>query len=206
MKNRLGPGLFAHSLGVEKTAAALAHQWGADLEKARVAAFLHDYGRAYSYEDLEYFAKKMNPPLDEIVFAEPALLHAPVGAWLVKENLGIEDAAVMEAISCHTTGKAEMGKLAKIVYLADLIEPGRHFPGIAKIREIAGKGLDDGVLAAVEHTLLCVLNKGSLIHPDSVCLRNALLLAGLSSGKGGKDGKGDKDGKGGKDGKSGKGG
>ncbi|MGI6097102.1 MAG: bis(5'-nucleosyl)-tetraphosphatase (symmetrical) YqeK [Dethiobacteria bacterium] len=188
LKNLLDLKLFTHSLGVEKTAVMLARRWDADPEKAATAALFHDYGKIFTESELRSYASELGLELDEVTSFEPALLHAPVGAELVRKNFNITDLEVLEAIAFHTTGKPGMGKLAKIIYLADIIEPGRYFFGVSKLREAARKGLDRGVLAAVEHTISYVLGSGSLLHLDSVRLRNSLLKKSFNDyNKGHKD-------------------
>ena len=88
----------------------------------------------------------------------------------------ITDAAVLNAVSCHTTGSPQMSLLARIVYLADFIEPNRDYPGVERLRQEALKDLTGALLAVVEHTISSVLARGLLLHPRSVNFRNQLLL------------------------------
>jgi len=171
--------LYRHAWGVERTAFLLAEKYGVDREKASLAGLLHDYGKPYAAEELMQIARQQRIPLDALTLREPALLHAPVGAWLLKHDLGLRDREILEAVRCHTTGDPKMGKLSRIVYLADAIEPGRYFSGVQHIRELAflhGQ-LEMALLLAVELTIQNVLKKGRLLHSTSLELRNSLILS-----------------------------
>ena len=113
---------------------------------------------------------------DRVARAEPRLLHAPVGAALLPLEMKITDTAVLNAIACHTTGSSRMSLLARIVYLADVIEPSRDYPGVERLRQEAFQDLTGALLAAVENTIGSVLARGLLLHPRSVSFRNQLLL------------------------------
>ena len=97
---------------------------------------------------------------DEDDWGAVALLHALLGAELVREELGIEDEQVLRAVACHTTGEAAMTTLDKVVYLADVIEPGRRFPGVERLRELAWRDLDAAVLAALRGSVADLVRTG----------------------------------------------
>ena len=137
---------------------------------------MHDYGKSFSNERLYRIAVENNLA-DDLSLQEPSLLHAPVGAWLLKWELGIEDGEVLEAVKVHTTGAAGMSLLARIVYLADYIEPGRTHSGAIEIRELAFSDLERALLGAVNLTIKRVLERGRLMHPGSISFRNSLILS-----------------------------
>ncbi|NMB40422.1 MAG: HD domain-containing protein [Firmicutes bacterium] len=174
LKNNTGKDLYQHSLGVEKTAFSLALKHGADSKKASKAGLLHDYAKNFSFEELRSIALE-NDLADEVALQEPALLHAPVGAWLLETELGITDKEILEAVRMHTTGAAGMSLLAKIVYLADFIEPGRTHAGVKKIRKTAFSDLEKALLCAVGFTLGRLLDRKKIIHPNSVFFYNSLV-------------------------------
>ena len=101
-----------------------------------------------------------NNVVDELSLQEQSLLHAPVGSWLLEHELGIDDPEVLYAVKIHTTGAADMTLLAKIIYLADYIEPGRSHPGVDVIRELAFQDFNKALLGAVDSTIKYVLEKG----------------------------------------------
>lgn len=157
----------------------LAGRYDIDAEKAAFAGLIHDYGKLFSHEELLRLAWEHELMQHPIMLQEPALLHAPVGAWLLERDLGLRDREVLEAVSQHTTGAAKMSMLSRIVYLADFIEPGRRFKGVEEVRELAFacKQLEKALLAAVEMTILHVFQRGKMLHKASVEFRNSLILS-----------------------------
>ncbi len=176
LAKELRPARFRHSREVSRTAVRLAERWGADIEKARLAGILHDCARNLKGEALLSCAKEYGLVPSEIELRQSALIHAKLGAHLAERRFGIKDPSVLQAISNHTTGAAQMTALDKIIYLADSIEPGRNYVGVQLIRELAEKDLDAAVLAAFDQGIRFVLDGGGLLHPDTVDGRNFLLM------------------------------
>ncbi len=175
IKTKLDQELFNHSLGVAEAAAKLAQRYGAATDSAYLAGIIHDYGKRFSGQELLKLAQEMNIRLDWITRQEKRLLHAPVGAALIRKELLIDDPDILKAVANHTTGCSGMSKLEKIVYLADYIETGRDYPEVEKIRQIALKDFELALLEAVEFAIRSVLDRKLLLHPDSVAFRNELL-------------------------------
>ncbi len=175
MREKLDRELFDHSLGVADAAAELAERYGADKEKAYLSGIVHDYGKIFTGHELMKLAGQMKITLDRITRREFRLLHAPVGAALIKKELNISDPEILLAVANHTTGRPGMGCLEKVVYLADYIERGRDFPIVHKIRQAAREDLDLALLEAVEFTIRSVLDRRLMLHPRSVALRNEML-------------------------------
>ena len=99
----------------------------------------------------------------------PLVWHAPVGAIVAKETYQIKDSDILNAIKYHTTGKAAMTTLEKIVFLADYIEPNRTQPGVEEIRKLATKDLDVAVAQTLANTVAYLSSKGKGdIHPDTL--------------------------------------
>lgn len=177
MEEHLGEELYRHSMGVAETAARLAGRYNADRHRAYLAGLLHDYGKAYTREELCQKADLLGLRLDRITLSERRLLHAPVGAALLRHELGLTDPAVLRAVAYHTTGHEKMSLLDKVLYLADLIEPERDFEGVEELRKLSHSGLDAALLAAVDRTIQSVIRRGLLLHPRSVYFRNSLLAS-----------------------------
>lgn len=177
LEKRLKPSRFRHSLGVAETAVKLAKRFGADEERARVAGLLHDCAREFRNEDMVREAEKRGIAISEVERSMPLLLHADIGAVRVRELYGVEDAAISQAIARHTVGGPAMTVLDKIIWYADMIEPGRDFPGVDKLRELGRTAsLDAMMLAGLSHSIVFVVEKGHLIHPATVLARNEILL------------------------------
>ncbi len=175
MREKLDHELFVHSLNVANAAAGLAERYGADKDKAYLAGIIHDYGKVFSNQKLVELAGQLDIPLDRITRQESRLLHAPVGAALIKKELQVSDPEILQAVANHTTGRRGMGRLEKVVYLADYIEEGRDFPAAEKIRQAAFEDLDRALLEAVEIAIRSVLDRGLMLHPRSVAFRNELV-------------------------------
>lgn len=174
IKKRAGKDLFRHCLGVKETAVKLAQVYDLDPAKAELTGMLHDYGKLYDHEKQARVARDYNLD-DPLIFQEPVLLHAPVGAILLKVELGIEDPDILEAVRVHTTGFPGMSLLSRVIYLADYIEPGRNCPGVQAIRKLAFSDLDGALLASVDFTIHYVLERKKLLHPSSIAFRNSLV-------------------------------
>ena len=177
LEKSLKPSRYQHSLGVAETAVLLAQRFGVNEEQARIAGLLHDCAREYRNEDLITEAEKRLIVVGDIERQMPLLLHAYVGSRLVTEKYGVSDHAIEQAIWRHTVGGAKMTKLDKIIWFADMIEPNRDYPGVEELRSLAKTAaLDDMVLAGLTQSITFVLQKGGLIHPDTVIARNEILL------------------------------
>lgn len=183
LKTNLDEERFIHSLGVMKTAAKLAAQYGADTNKAEIAGLLHDCAKCMDTVIQLKIAKNFGILLDDIEKQEKALIHGPIGALLAKRDYGITDDEILSAIKNHTTGDINMSLLDKIIFLSDFIEPGRYFPGVDELRVKAFKDLDDAIIYALDSTIRFVLNKGSLLHPKTISARNYILMQRESEGK-----------------------
>lgn len=168
---------YRHILGVVQTSLELCEKYGIEKEKAELAALFHDYAKYYRYEDCVEYLHRRGMVLDEVEKCSPQLLHAKVGALIAKEEYGIEDEDVLNAIRYHTTGRAGMSDLEVLIALADYIEPGRNYEGVEKIRECEERsGMRVALLQAFHNTISYLLKNGQLIHSDTVNARNDLIL------------------------------
>ncbi|HSW35840.1 MAG TPA: bis(5'-nucleosyl)-tetraphosphatase (symmetrical) YqeK [Candidatus Limnocylindrales bacterium] len=175
LKERLNEDFYRHSLSVAETAYVMAEHLGADTQKAYLAGLLHDYGKRYTYDQLLWHAKHLELHLDWVTRSDARLMHAPVGAALLKTELDVSDAEVIDAVAFHTTGRPGMSLLEKIIYISDYIEIGRDFEGVEVIRLLSLYDLNKALLAVVEQTIGSVLKRRLVLHPRSVEFRNSLL-------------------------------
>ncbi|WP_042223397.1 bis(5'-nucleosyl)-tetraphosphatase (symmetrical) YqeK [Oceanobacillus manasiensis] len=164
---------YEHSLRVAKTARYLAKLYDGPEEKAELAGVLHDYAKYRSLEKMAEEIKTFNLPADLLDF-HSELWHAPIGAILVEEECGLKDEDIQYAIRYHTTGRANMSKLEKIIFLADYIEPGRNFPGIEEVREVAETNLEYACWLAVRNTINYLISKRAKVYPDTFHAYNDL--------------------------------
>ncbi len=181
LAERLGPEAFKHSVAVARTAERLAEEYGVDPEQAYLAGLLHDWAREMSGTELVASAREYGFEVSDVDGAVPYLLHARVGARQVVEAFPGIDGEVVSAVSAHTFGDDEMSDLTRIVYIADMIEPGRDFEGVARLREAVGAvDLDELFASAYTETLLHLVRSRRHIHPQTVAVWNAIVERGDS--------------------------
>lgn len=166
---------FRHTSGVIETAKKLARFYGVDENKAGTAALLHDIAREYDAGQVLQRCLQLGIPVDETEKAVPDLLHGKLAAHIARETYHVNDSEILNAIEIHTTGQKNMSMLDKIIFIADMIEPGRDYPGVDSLRKTAYEDLDRAVLAGLESTIRYVLAMGLIIHPNSIEARNSLL-------------------------------
>lgn len=176
LAKRLSPKRFSHSIGVSETAEWLAARFHCDIEKAKIAGLLHDLAREVPMNELLPRTQAFGIVMSDVEQAEPVLLHALLGAKLAQVEFGIADAEILQAIILHTTGGLGMTTLDKIIYLADVIEPGRGFKGVNQIREVAQIDLDKALLVALDQSIEYLVKRRGLIHPATIAARNEILL------------------------------
>ncbi len=156
-----------HVIGCSDTAMRLAKKFGADEDAARRAGILHDITKALNADEQLKLCERYAIVLSEFEARHPKLLHAKTGAVIAREVFG-ETPAVCEAIEWHTTGRADMSLLEKIIYLADYIEPNRQIDGIEELRALTEQSLDAGMLRGLNMTLAHVRSGGAEVDPNSL--------------------------------------
>jgi predicted HD superfamily hydrolase involved in NAD metabolism len=164
---RLSDKRYAHTLRVAETAERLAKLHGLDSERARLAGLLHDTAREVGKEELLRVAEEDGLPIGDFERERPILLHGPVAAKLAREDLGVEDGEVLDAVRAHTTGEPGMGPLALALFVADKIEPGREQPGVEDLRELAPVSLHRAARAALEDSVSYNERRDHPAHPKS---------------------------------------
>ena len=72
-----------------------------------------------------------------------------------------------------------MTPLDKIIYFADMIEPGRDYDGVDELRRLAREAsLSEMTLAGLSHSIAFVVSRGGLVHPCTVEARNSIIMEG----------------------------
>lgn len=167
LKKALDTERYIHTKGVEKTARKMAEIFHEDVEKAGLAGLLHDCAKCLSLDKMNKAVR--NYPVDEMMRNSKSLLHSAAGRCLAESVYGVTDPEVLEAIRWHTTGHANMTRLEKIVFLADIIEPSRKlFPGIEKLRKLCMTDLEAAMHEALLMSLDHVAKQGKPLHPDTL--------------------------------------
>jgi len=172
-------GLRRHIEAVAAEARRLARLHGVDEERAALAAWTHDIVRATDPKELLRLARELGFNPNETEEAAPILLHGPVAARLLTSRYGVEDEEVLAVARWHSTGRAGMSALEKVLFLADKVEPGKAAgrPDLEEIRRLAETDLDGAVLRYLDLQLVEAVGQGWPLHPDAVAARNQLLLS-----------------------------
>ena len=166
---------FNHSKGTAKTAKELAILYKEDSEKAYLAGLVHDCTREIDIKIQIEMLEALGIEVDEITLTTKELLHAITAEYLMINQFNIYDKEVISAVKYHTTGRENMTLLEKILFLADVIEPSRSFPGIDYIRQLAKSNIDEALLEAFESSIKFLLYKRQMIHPSTFLARNYIL-------------------------------
>jgi len=175
MEHTLKPRRFTHSLGVVEEAVAMGRRFGGDLVKLALAGLVHDGAKEYSAGELLALAEAESLITDPAERENPSLLHGPVGAWLAQQEWGISDPVILESIRLHTTAGAEMSIEACIVFMADLIEPGRTYDGVELLRRLCGEDLRAAMIEAITRTFAYLEQKELPLHGGSTRCLNWLI-------------------------------
>lgn len=160
LKERVTAERLAHCFRVEETAIELARRYGVDPAKAGLAGLLHDLTKD---SDNIKLAEKYG-----IICDTPKTLHGHTAAAYLKSKGYVDDDEVLEAIRWHTTGRAGMTMLDKVIYVADGTEPAREFPGVEDARKYAFENIDKAVLMGLKISLLKIVHRRSIIDNYSV--------------------------------------
>ena len=157
---------LAHIRGCEEEAARLARRWGADEEKMRRAAILHDCTKYLTREEHLDICDRYGVPLDAMERDTDKLLHAKSGAALARHVFG-QGPDVCQAICYHTTARAGMSMEEKILYVADYMEPNRDFPEVEELRRLAYTDLDLAVGMGAALSMREMVQRDKELHRDT---------------------------------------
>ena len=170
-------GLRDHVRRVREIAGDLARVHGVDAALVDLAAAAHDLARGLDPEAMVAEASRLGMRLHPVERRHPVLIHGAVAARWLQQGEAVSDPEVLEAVRWHTTARREMGPVAKVVFLADKLDPGKaaRYPFQDEVRELARHDLDRAILEFLTQDLIRLLQEGSLVHPASVAARNDLV-------------------------------
>lgn len=172
LKRMLTPRRYGHCVKVMEAAVMLAQKYGEDTGKAAIAGLVHDCAKGLKDEDIFRLCEKYRINTDKVMRKQPELLHGLVGSFLARDLFGIECPRILAAISGHTMGRPGMDKLGSIIFIADYIEENRDYPGVDDIRRAAEESLEKAIIIGIDNTIRHVLDKGWMLHPQTVDTRN----------------------------------
>lgn len=177
LRKKLDDYRFLHSLNVAESAAVLAQMYGDDAEKAYFAGLVHDIMKNATKEEQLQIMEKGGIILSRTEKNNPKLWHAMAGEAYLRAEMGITDKDILSSVRYHTTGRAGMSLLDKIVYIADYISAERNYPDVDVMRHLAlTKSLDEAALYALKYSFASLSENERLIHTDSVEYYNELII------------------------------
>ncbi|MFV0517583.1 MAG: bis(5'-nucleosyl)-tetraphosphatase (symmetrical) YqeK [Aminipila sp.] len=155
-----------HTYAVRDMALKLAETYGADKVKAELSALLHDMCKNLNIEEMNKYVELFN--LGSQYINNSNLAHSKVAAKLIPTEFNISDEEILNAVSYHTTGRAEMSLLEKIIYLSDAIEPERNYPGVEKIRKMAFIDLNEACMMSLSQTADYIQSQNLYLDEDTI--------------------------------------
>lgn len=177
IKSRMGEKRYIHSVNVSKEAVRLARLYGGDEEKAQTAGILHDVTKETPFDEQEKLIKKAGIELDEVQKRAPKLWHAISGSAYLKTELNITDEDILNAIRYHTTGRANMSLLEKIIFVADFTGAERNYNGVEIMREKAGRSLDEAIIFGLSFSIKDLAQRNLAIDINQINAYNQLVLS-----------------------------
>lgn len=176
LKERLKPSRYEHSLCVAEEAKRLALKYGCNEEKAYLAGLLHDITKNTSANEQLQLFEQFGIILSTLEKQSEKLWHAMSGEVYVKHILGIKDTQITEAIRYHTTAKADMTLLQKILYLADFTSADRDYDDVDEMRRLVDIGITPALQYALRYTVVDLAERSLAIHPDTLAAYNEVFI------------------------------
>lgn len=176
VQSRLSAKRWKHSLNVAEAAVKLAKKYGADVQKAEIAGILHDIMKETPPQEQLQIMQQFGIILSNIEKNAPKLWHAMSGAVYIQHELGVEDQDILEAVRYHTTGRADMSPLEKVIYIADYISAERDYDGVADMRKAANQSLEKAMADGMTFTIKDLAGRQVPIHPDTFAAYNQVVI------------------------------
>ena len=176
LRERLGDYRLRHSFCVADAAKMLAERYGADPEKAYFSGVLHDVMKDTPHERQKQIIEDGGTSLTRAESGNPKLWHAMAGEAFLRTQLHVGDADVLNAVRYHTTGRAHMSLLEKILYVADYMSADREYNGVERMRRLSESSLEEAMLFGLSFTISDLAQKEQIIHPDSVDCYNEICM------------------------------
>ena len=183
IKSMMSEDRYNHCVNVSKEAVKLAKRYDGDEEKAAVAGILHDITKEMPKEEQLQIMHDSDIILDDIQKNAPKLWHGISGSVYIKKHFGIEDEDILNAICYHTTGRAGMSLLEKIIFVSDFTSEERTYKGVATMRKKSRKSLEDAMLYGFKFTFSDLSSRELAIHPDELACYNEIVLNNPTKGK-----------------------
>lgn len=158
---------YRHCIAVQKKAVELSKIHGGDWYKAAVAGLLHDICREMPLEAQLNYLRRCGILLDTQILENPPIWHGLCGAEYIRAELGVKDSEILDSIRYHTTGRAAMTTLEKVVYIADLTSEDRDFPDVDYVRKLGEENLDEAMAYSLSYSITKVVSRKCPIVLDT---------------------------------------
>lgn len=180
----LGDYRYHHSVCVSQSAKILAVRYGADENKAETAGILHDIMKDIPHDEQVQRMEGYGIVLTPLEQHAPKLWHAILGSAYLQQELGIQDKEILNAIRYHTTGRAGMTLMDKIIFTADFISADRTYSGVDEFRQMAKQDLSKVMEKELAYTISDLAGNEVPIHPDTLAAYNEITLQKISKKEG----------------------
>ena len=167
---------YYHSICVCDSAVNLAEKYGANKEKAATAGILHDIMKDMPAEEQLKMMTRYDIVLSDVERGAQKLWHAMLGAAYLENELGISDREILDAVRYHTTGRANMALLEKILFIADFISADRDYDGVENMRQAAKTSLEQAMVEGMTFSIQDLAERYKPIHPDTIAAYNQVVL------------------------------
>lgn len=164
-----------------RLAGELAEHYGADVNAARAAGLLHDVTKEEPHDAQLQMIQKSDIIIDAYLLVNPNVYHSLTGYLYARDTIQIQNADILNAIRYHTTGRADMSLLEKVVYTADAVGYDRTYPDAARLRELAFRDINACMLEILEFTIVKLLKARAVIAMDTFYCYDSLCLRSLRS-------------------------
>ena len=168
LRSRLTERRFIHSLNVADSARELAEIYGCDPDKAYTAGLIHDCCKDEPAGLQLSYMLGNGAELTECEINTAKLYHSICGSVYIQKEFGIDDVEIINAVRYHTTGRANMSVLEKVIFIADFISAERDYNGVEIMREKAKRSLDEAIVEGLSFTIKDLIDAGRIIHPDTL--------------------------------------
>lgn len=176
IKGRMGEKRYRHSVNVSKEAVRLAEKYGADVQKAKIAGILHDVTKETPFDEQLKIITDSGIILDDVQKNSQKLWHSLSGSIFVQRELGIDDEDIINAIKYHTSGRADMSLLERIIFIADFTSEERDYDGVEIMRKKADESLEEAMAFGLAYTIADLASRNLPIHPNALEAYNQIMI------------------------------
>jgi nicotinate-nucleotide adenylyltransferase len=167
---------FNHTIRVAQTARSLCKKYMLNEHLGYFAGLGHDLCKELTDEAILTMVTEAGRSLSSIEQDKPGLLHGWAASRVLERDFGVQDETVLEAVEHHTFGKTGMGPLAKVIFVADKIEPGRAYVNKEYLEKLRNLTLDELTLTVLEENIEHLVHKGKRVAGESFELLEELSL------------------------------